>query len=198
MPSPKIYFIRHGQTDWNANNIIQGHVNTPLNDFGRAQAKRNGEVLANKLARDKNAASDFRFVSSPLDRARETMEIIREALGLPPADYATDKRLLEVNYGGWQEHSWEDLRKTRSKEIEARFADLWGTVAPGGESYQQATQRLTDWLNEVTEDTIAVTHGGAMRCLRGHIINEEKAIRPKFNVPHDKILLFEDGRLIWI
>ena len=126
------------------------------------------------------------------------MEIVRQALDLPPSEYDMDERLLEVNYGGWQEHSWEQLREIRPEEIKARFADLWGAVAPGGESYEQATLRLTSWLNEVTEGTIAVTHGGAMRCIRGHIINEEKAIRPKFDVPHDKILLFEDGQLTWI
>ena len=194
MSSPKIYIIRHGQTDWNAQNIIQGRANTPLNDFGRTQAKRNGNVLARELSNP----AQFQFVSSPLDRARETMEIIRQELDLPSQGYQTDDRLLEVNYGGWQEHSWVELRKAKSKEIEARFADLWGTVAPGGESYEQATIRITDWLDNIKDNTIVVTHGGTMRCIRGHIIDEDKSIRPKFDVPHDKILLLEDDELFWI
>ncbi len=194
MSSLTLYIIRHGQTDWNARGIIQGRTNTRLNALGREQAGRNGEVLADILVN----ADDFGFVSSPLDRACETMEIIRKKLGLPTKNYKTDDRLLEVNYGDWQKHSWEELRKEKSKEIEERFADPWGTIAPGGESYEQAMLRVNSWLNEIGKNIVAVTHGGVMRCIRGQILNEATALRPTFDVPHDRILLLQDNRIEWI
>src|SRR5690606_32679256 len=71
-----IYFVRHGQTDWNAEGRLQGQEDTSLNDLGRSQATGNGERLA-ELIPD---ASLFDFVSSPLWRTRETMERVRAAM----------------------------------------------------------------------------------------------------------------------
>ena len=68
-----IYFVRHGQTDWNAEKRLQGQTDIPINARGRAQARRNGRLLAGYLADP--AALDY--VASPLGRTRETMEILR-------------------------------------------------------------------------------------------------------------------------
>lgn len=94
-PVPTIYFIRHGQTDWNAEGRFQGQCDIPLNDTGRAQAGRNGRALATAIG----AADGFDFVSSPLQRASETMRILRRELGLDPTDFRTDARLVEINVG---------------------------------------------------------------------------------------------------
>ena len=194
MSSRLLYFVRHGQTDWNATDKIQGQTDTPLNDLGRSQARRNGVTLAKAL----NTTDGFRFVSSPLDRARDTMEIIRSEIGLPKTGYDIDERLIEVNYGDWQGHSWRELRTTKAEEIDARFADLWGTVPPSGESYQQASERIITWLSSTRGNMIIVTHGGIMRCVHGHIAGVFHALRPKLDVPHDKILLIENNEMHWI
>ncbi len=68
-----IYFIRHGETDWNAQSRYQGQADVPMNETGRAQARRNGEALRALLPASAAAA----YVASPLLRARETMEIVR-------------------------------------------------------------------------------------------------------------------------
>ncbi|MEO1066982.1 MAG: histidine phosphatase family protein, partial [Pseudomonadota bacterium] len=90
MKPPLIYFIRHGQTDWNAEARFQGQQDIPLNDLGRDQARRNGTTL-----RDLIDPADFDFVASPLSRTRDTMEIVRRAMGLDPMTYAMDERLRE-------------------------------------------------------------------------------------------------------
>ena len=99
MPAPVIYYIRHGETGWNAEGRFQGSKDIPLNDLGREQAAAAGEILGRVLAQDGHAASALPFVSSPLGRARMTMELARGALNLPVADYGIDARLREIGYG---------------------------------------------------------------------------------------------------
>src|SRR5258708_6813130 len=88
---PTIFYIRHGETDWNGAGRLQGRHDVPLNARGRAQAMHCGEILRDLLARDGHAAVEF--VASPLGRARETMELVRVALGLPPTVTAWSRSL---------------------------------------------------------------------------------------------------------
>src|SRR6188768_1549281 len=99
MPAPVIYYIRHGETSWNAEGRLQGTRDIPLNDLGRRQAAHAGNVLAELLARDGCDKSSLPFVASPLGRARMTMELVRGALQLAPGEYALDDRLREIGYG---------------------------------------------------------------------------------------------------
>lgn len=193
MSSRLLYIIRHGQTDWNARQIIQGQTDTPLNETGRAQASRNGKVLKQIL----DNPGEFQFVASPLERTRVTMEIIRDELGIPKQEYGTDERLMEVDYGAWQGESWDALRRSNSSEIEARFKDPWNTVPPLGESYAEASERALSWLNETTGDMVIVTHGGIMRCIHGHFANEDFLKRPRMDIPQDRILVLDHGDIRW-
>jgi uncharacterized phosphatase len=83
-------FIRHGQTDWNRDDKLQGSSDIPLNDTGREQAHEAARVLA-------AAGSWTAVVSSPLSRARETAEIIAGELGLEIGPSYRD--LIERDYG---------------------------------------------------------------------------------------------------
>ena len=89
-----IYVVRHGQTDWNAERRLQGQKDIPLNPIGREQARQNGINLA-EILRVEGIAFDF--VASPLTRTRQTMEIMRTAIGVDPRAYRTDERLVEVS-----------------------------------------------------------------------------------------------------
>ena len=80
MPASTIYYIRHGETDWNVEGRLQGGIDTPLNDLGRSQARHAGRVLADLFARQGLQASNLAFVASPLQRARVTMDIVRAEL----------------------------------------------------------------------------------------------------------------------
>lgn len=103
-----VYVIRHGQTDWNAIRRLQGQKDIPLNDFGREQAVGNGKVLAQILGA---SAEEFDYVASPLGRTRETMELMRGAMGLDPLAYRTDDRLVEVSFGDWEGQTLPELKK---------------------------------------------------------------------------------------
>ena len=134
------FIIRHGQTDWNAEWRLQGQQDIPLNDTGRAQATGNGLRLA-ELAGD---LSVYDFVSSPLGRARETMERARTSAGLDPSGYRLDERLMEICFGDWEGLTSFDLKASQRERHRARRADKWNFLPPGelAESYEILSWRV--------------------------------------------------------
>ena len=165
MPAPTIYYIRHGETAWNAEGRFQGSQDIPLNDLGRTQAATAGGILADLLARDGREASSLAFVASPLGRARLTMELVRGTLKLPPDDYAVDDRLREIGYGQWEGLTLPEMKLHDAAIFASRDDDKWGVAAPSGESYASVTLRMREWFDSLLTDTVAVAHGGTMRAL---------------------------------
>lgn len=191
-----IYFVRHGQTDWNAEGRLQGQADTGLNDVGRAQASRNGELLGRLI----DDPSGFDFVSSPLERTRETMERIRAAMGLDPAGYRTDDRLLEVHFGGWQGHTFAELEAVDPGCFARREEDKWHFVPPGegAESYEQLAMRVGSWLDEAGPQTVCVAHGGVLRAIFRLTDTLSPIECAALDIPQDKVLRFSGGRLDWL
>jgi broad specificity phosphatase PhoE len=169
MSPPKLYFARHGETDWNRERRLQGQHDIPLNALGRVQSARCGVILRELLARDTGSASDYEYVSSPLGRARETMELMRAELGLPPERYRTDARLMEMSFGRWEGYTFAELQACEGEGLAARERDKWGFVLPGGESYAQLVLRVGDWYAGVDRDTVVSAHGGVCRALIAHL-----------------------------
>src|SRR5436190_13208906 len=97
-----LYYVRHGLTDWNAGGRLQGQLDIPLNTTGRAQAVCSAGILRDLFARDSRGPQDFDYVSSSLKRATETMDIVRETLGLAPGGYQLESRLCELSFGDWE------------------------------------------------------------------------------------------------
>ena len=79
MPAPLLYYIRHGETDWNREGRLQGQHDIPINATGRSQARHCGGVLRELIERDRIDPAGLDFVASPLGRARETMELVHRA-----------------------------------------------------------------------------------------------------------------------
>ncbi|HXN66667.1 MAG TPA: histidine phosphatase family protein [Bradyrhizobium sp.] len=165
MPAPVIYYIRHGETDWNAEGRLQGTQDIPLNDLGRRQAIRSGVILADLFARDGRGEASLAFVTSPLVRARATMELVRGSLKLPSDQYAIDDRLREIGYGQWEGSTLPQMQEKDPELFARRQADKWTVSPPGGESYAELQARVSDWYRQLTADTVAVAHGGTARAL---------------------------------
>jgi broad specificity phosphatase PhoE len=165
MTAPLIYYVRHGQTEWNVEGRLQGHRDSRLTQIGQAQAARCGEILRDLLAQDHRDASTFDYVASPLGRARDSMERLRAKLGLPPDGYRTDARLAELAFGRWEGLAFSQLQVTEPEAIAARERDKWNFVPPGGESYADLAARVAAWRETVTRDSIVVAHGGTARAL---------------------------------
>jgi probable phosphoglycerate mutase len=165
MPAPAIYYIRHGETGWNAEGRFQGSKDIPLNELGRTQAVAAGEILGRLLTSDGHDVSALPFVSSPLGRARMTMELARGALNLPVADYSLDDRLREIGYGRWEGLTMSEMQLNDAATFASRSVNKWSVAAPAGESYASVTLRMRDWFDSLLVDTVAVAHGGTMRAL---------------------------------
>ncbi|SUA99813.1 Alpha-ribazole phosphatase [Pannonibacter phragmitetus] len=193
--SKLLIFIRHGQTDWNAEGRMQGQKDIPLNDTGRGQARRNGQALASFLAHEGIDPAGLRFIASPLGRTRETMDLMREAMGLPAGGYELEPRVKEITFGDWEGRTLEELAASDPALVAQRRSDKWGFVPPQGESYAILSQRISGWLAEQTEPSVSVIHGGVIRVLRGLLEDIAPAEIPRLDVPQDVVYLWKDGKL---
>lgn len=188
-----IYFIRHGETNWNAERRFQGQQDIALNDKGRGQAKRNGEALSTLIN-----ASEFDFVASPLSRTRETMEIVRAAMVLDPKSYRTDDRLRELSFGEWEGRTVSDLEVAEAGLWAERIKDKWNFVPNGGESYHLLTERVRGWADELARPTVVVAHGGVARSVQAIFSGMDVVALAASEIPQDKILILNGTEARWV
>jgi broad specificity phosphatase PhoE len=166
---PSIYYVRHGETVWNAEGRLQGRRDSALTARGCTQADRCGSVLNDLVALNGRNPAELDYVASPLGRARATMERVRRALGLDPHDYRLDARLAEMSFGEWEGLTFVEVRARDASVLAARERDLWGFVPPGGESYADVMVRVREWHAGLARATVAVAHGGIWRALIAHL-----------------------------
>jgi broad specificity phosphatase PhoE len=191
----RLYYIRHGLTDWNSAGRLQGHRDVPLNATGRAQALRCGEILRELFVRDALSAALCDYVSSPLVRACETMEIMRRTLGLAPGGYAIEPRLAEISFGEWEGLSYSEVLEREPGVVARREADKWHFLPPGGESYRQLALRVGAWYATVASDTVVSAHGGTGRALMAvlEVVPPEAAVHR--SIDQGVVYVFEGNRL---
>ncbi|WP_066704018.1 histidine phosphatase family protein [Curvibacter delicatus] len=158
MDATRILAIRHGETAWNVDTRIQGHLDIPLNERGRWQAQRLARALA---TRDSLQA----IYSSDLSRAHETARAIAEATGAP---LTTHTGLRERGFGLFEGKTYVEIEQTWPEESERwRKRDPHWTPLGGGESLLQVRERITRTLHELAsrhpgEQIVLVAHGGVM------------------------------------
>jgi broad specificity phosphatase PhoE len=193
---PLAFFVRHGQTDYNADARVQGQADIDINAVGRRQADENGEELARLLG----TASGFDFVASPLRRTRETMEHVRRKMGLPPEGYRTDARLMELNFGDWQGYTFAEIEARTPGVTAPRHRDKWNFVPPGNgaESYAMLAERVRSWLGDLRQKTVCVAHGGVIRSLFHIIEHVPGPEAANIDTPQNRILKLDGDRLTWI
>lgn len=193
---PELYFIRHGQTDWNAEGRYQGSKDIPLNDIGRAQADLNGKVLADLLQRSGRSPGDFSWHVSPLGRTQETMQRVRAAFTEPLPEAVPDKRLVEVSFGIYEGRLHTELSVGEMAIAGERTAEFWFFRPPSGESYEDVAQRVISFGHELHGPAIIVAHGGILRILR-RLIEDFPAERAvNWFPPQDCVVHFAGGKSV--
>ena len=162
MQATRILAIRHGETAWNVGGRIQGHLDIPLNDTGRAQARRLARALAGRDAIDL-------IVSSDLARAFETARTVAEATGAPLVAHAA---LRERCFGDFQGQTFAEIADTWPDDAERwrRREPAWSPPGGQGESLLLFRERITQVVQalaaENTGKHIALfTHGGVLDVL---------------------------------
>jgi broad specificity phosphatase PhoE len=192
---PTLYYVRHGETDWNVEQRLQGHRDTALNARGRNQAARCGDVLRDLLMCDRRAPADCAYLSSPLIRARQTMELLRATLDLDPRAYGVDNRLIEISFGAWEGLTLSEIQAHSPQALAERERDKWGFRPPGGESYRDVTERVGTWYETITRDTVVAAHGGVARGLIAYfnILPHEEAAHA--DIAHGVVYVFAGGTM---
>lgn len=166
------WFLRHGETDWNARNLAQGNIDIPLNPVGIAQANSAAKLLANRGIRT--------IVSSPLSRAQDTALAAAEVIGRP---VLLDPALREVAFGD-----------NEGQPMLAKWFDDWvaGLFTPNGaESFAALRIRVVKAINNALRHdapVLVVAHGAVFRALRAAM-----GLPPNVRTPNAVPLFCEPG-----
>jgi broad specificity phosphatase PhoE len=190
---PVLYLVRHGETDWNVEGRLQGQKDIPMNDLGRVQAEEAARRLKGLVAR----VDDLAYWASPMGRTRETMEILRTALGLAALGYRLDDRLVELTFGEWEGLTWKQVRKSDPGRAALRERDKWGYVPPGGESYAMLAERVRPILDEVVRPTVIVSHGGVARTLLTFACGMSRREAAGVDIWQGRVLVIEGADHRW-
>lgn len=193
---PRLYFIRHGETDWNVEGRLQGHTDTSLNPRGRRQAAKVAETLRGAV--NGTPLEGLPFHASPMKRTRQTAEILRDTLGLDPAGYRPDERLKEIAFGVWEGRTWPEIRTRDPIGARDRDKDRWGYVPPGGESYAMVQDRVGEWFAGLKEDACVIAHGGIARVMMVLCGGVSREAALTADIWQGKVLFFENGRAGWL
>ncbi|MBS0541632.1 MAG: histidine phosphatase family protein [Proteobacteria bacterium] len=162
-----LYVLRHGETAWNTERRMQGTRNSDLTARGRAQALAMGRTLKAELARTPGPTL---FLRSPLGRTRETSLIVGREIGLDPAQWRDDPRLVELGYGDWEGFSWPEIEAHTPNALADWKADPERYCPPNGESHAALRERAAAMLADIAgwnTRTVVVGHGVSGAVLRG-------------------------------
>ena len=186
------YFLRHGETAWNAEGRICGSTDVPLSDAGRRQA----QLLAFRV----KPVLAVALYSSPLSRALETARLIGETIGREPV---VDHRLAELNYGAWEGRTFEEIQRATPAVYRAWDADPANLAPPEGESGAHLIERVTPFLADVAQrhpsgNVVVVCHKTVCRLLACHIMGVPLAeYRRRVPMENAALNIFEMREGIW-
>ncbi len=136
----ELLLIRHGQTDWNAQQKVMGRQPIPLNETGQQQAAAAAAYLA-------EARLDA-VIASPVRRTMQTAEIIAVSHDLAVEE---DEGLAEIDYGDWVNMSFAELKELHGETLKRYRLDPGDLMLPGGESMPQVAERVGGTLATVRE-----------------------------------------------
>ncbi|HEY3311135.1 MAG TPA: alpha-ribazole phosphatase [Anaerolineales bacterium] len=180
----RLLFVRHGKTDWNAQQRYQGHSDQPLNAEGAQQAQR----LAARLQAEK---IDLVF-SSDLLRAFQTAQIL---VGERQINIQADERLRELNFGVLEGYTFEEGLK-RWPEMITRWVEDVNQAPDGGEGYDEFSQRVSEFFNELKQKqegktVLVVAHGGPLREIFQSILGIPEGPAWWFSLDHGSLSDFQ-------
>ncbi|NCB77900.1 MAG: alpha-ribazole phosphatase [Negativicutes bacterium] len=171
----RIWFVRHGETEWNRTKRYQGHSDIPLNETGRRQAQETAALLANEPL--------MAVYASDLKRAVETAETIAQPHGVRVQQ---KPELRELHFGLWEGLRYEQIMEKWADELSLMYEHPEKGCAPEGEGFCELAKRAWPALQAIREahqeeEAIAVVaHGGTIRVLL--CLLQEKSLQQLWDV----------------
>jgi broad specificity phosphatase PhoE len=191
-----IYFVRHGETTWNLEGRMQGHLDAPLTARGLREARRDGAALRGLIEGD----APYTLIFSPMGRTRETAKIIAEETRPYVHRERSDGRLREVSWGDWDGLTIAQIKARDPAIWQAHIEDRWNVGAPGGECYRVLRERVADWFASVQDEPrlIVVSHGALGRVLRGIYLGLAPDEVLQLREPQDALIRLTGGTVATI
>ena len=184
-----IVFVRHGETDWNARGLIQGSIDTDLNERGHAQARAVAELIAFR----KSEWLDYQVIVSPQRRARQTAGYIIDALG--KSIDGVEGRVRELGFGVWEGKPFWELKASPVYPAHPEERFYWRPE--GGESYEDGVARVNEWRSVLTRPTLVISHDAVGRCLMGAVAGLGPRQIVELRTPQGAYCRLQNGQIDW-
>ncbi len=180
MTYPELYILRHGETEWNAENRMQGWLNSPLTPKGEIDAARQGEILRGV------DLGGFAFWCSPSGRTVQTAGI---ACGRVAEAVHSDVRLREIGVGDWAGRLRDELPQGEGDDPYMAQYEM----APNGEGLAVLTARCHAFLADLSGPAVLITHGITSRVLRSIVVGPEALANPSIHGGQGCVYHLKDG-----
>lgn len=184
MKTDKIYFVRHGITNFNVEGRVQGEADSELTKEGCDLVRK----ISKFIASDNNTSHPTKIISSPLLRCVQSAKIIADELA---TDYRTDKRLVELKRGVIEGKIKEEFTPEELKYGQMFHSDPWNFRIPGGENLEDLKTRASSFLTDISSlgySLVVVSHGFTIRMLIYLLKNEEDEYS-EIRAPHDTVYI---------
>ena len=189
-----IYFVRHGQTDWNALARYQGSTDTHLSEVGKDEAAQNAQILLRCLKADNVDQSGITMVSSPLTRAQQSARIIAKHLDPEPA-IRLESAFRELSIGRWEGMTSPEVKEKYYLERKSRKSDRWTFKPQGGESMAERCGEIEAALRQLKPNSIVVTHCVVLRIIAHLLGGVIQLDATKVDTPHVAIWCWNSAKL---
>ena len=192
--APPLYFVRHGETEWNTLMRYQGGSDISLSEPGRQQAAQNAALLRHHLGEDFASSPEVTFAASPLKRAQETAQIIARECGYDRS-LETLPSFRELSMGRWEGLNSQQVKDEYPAERKARKCDRWGFKPVGGDSLAERHAAVRDAVEGLSSHSIIVAHAGILRIVL-HVLGGEPIQRAAAaEIDHTCILIWDGAKL---
>ncbi len=156
-----IYLVRHGESQANISKRYSGITDVELSLLGRNQACIAGANLKTfKISH---------VFSSPLKRALDTAKIISKQINFNENEIIIEKNLMEVNFGLFENMTWEEMQVTYKEETERWIREKLKYRFPQGESYEDVIERICLFTDKIPDNSVVVTHFGVIQSILLHL-----------------------------
>ena len=191
MKTRNLILVRHGQSEWNEQNLFTGWKDPGLTELGIKEAKNAGSLIS-----DKGIQFDEMFTSM-LIRAQDTGEIILDSINQQNIPITKNQALNERNYGSLAGLNKDDARKKWGEEQVHIWRRSYDVPPPGGESLKNTAERVLPYFNKIImprlmsgENVLIAAHGNSLRSLVMQLDNLSKEEVLSLEIPTGAPILY--------